>query len=139
MRVFLLRLALAIASMFCVVWASSAEPARRELTAAETAALQEPIDLGKRVYAALCRYWSSSKPVEGAARYPDLVTASPTVDLLHALGYIADSDMKLTGQYKVVIPPVVGEKPMAPVVAMQTKYGEISFDIRGEIRLQSSH
>jgi hypothetical protein len=99
----LLRFAIALAFISCVVSSSCAEPVRRALTAAETAALQEPIELGKRVYNALYRYLDPPQPrVPNTG--PDVLTGWPTVDLLHAVGYIADSDMRLVRQYRVTIP-----------------------------------
>jgi hypothetical protein len=65
-----------------------------------------------------------------------LFTTCPTINILHAVGYLNDSDTKLAEQYHVVISPTYFGKPKEPLVTLQTKYGELNFDLRGKITLQ---
>ena len=124
---------MAVALACCVVSLSSAEPSRRALTAAETVALREPIELGDIVHHALYRYFDPPQPFLPLTGV-DVVTRCPTVDVLHVMGYITDSDMRLVEQYRVSIATVIS-KPTDSVMTMQTKFGEISFDARGQIAL----
>jgi hypothetical protein len=131
----LIRCGVALAWVCCVVSLSSAEPSRRALTAPETAALREPIELGDRVYDAFYRYFD---PPELLLPFPltavGVVTRCPTVDVLQVMGYIADSDMPLVRRYRVSIATIIS-KPTDSVLTMQTKFGEIGFDARGQITL----
>lgn len=117
----------------CVAALFAAEPTRRTITATEMAALKEPINVGKGVYIAVCRYYSNRESRAYPAG-PALFTDSPTIELLHAVGYIADADMQLIQRYRIGIPTVI-VKPTDPVVIMQTKSGELTFDTRGQITL----
>jgi hypothetical protein len=81
----------------------------------------------------LCRYLDHP-PTRLALTGPDVVTGYPTVNVLHAVGYITDSDMRLVQRYHVSIAAAVF-KPEDPTVMMQTKLGEVRFDARGQITL----
>lgn len=133
MHSLLLRCGITIAFACSISAFSSAEPPPRLLTSEQTDALREPLDLGYKLHGALFRYFSRpGKDVPG--RGVDLVTGWPTIDVLHVLGYITDSDMRLVKQYKVSI-ATVAFQPTDPVLTMQTKVGQISFDARGTVSL----
>lgn len=58
----------------------------------------------------------------------------PTVDVLHAIRYIPDSDMRLIQQYHVVVAAAIA-KPTDLVLTLQTKSGELGFDASGQMTL----
>lgn len=121
----------------CCVSLSAAEPTKRAISNTEVTALKEPIAVGKRIYFAVRRYYDK----QPSRVYPTglaLFTDSPTIELLHAVGYISDSDFGLARQYRVAIPPVI-VKPTDAVVLMQTRLGELSLDASGHISLIDRH
>lgn len=122
--------------MYGLASLSAAEPKSRPLTDRETTILQEPIAIGKTVYNAVCRYYTALRPRDYPVG-PALLTESPTVELLHALGYITESELRLAQQYRIAIPPVV-VKATDRLVILDTKSGELSFDTRGNITLNHS-
>jgi hypothetical protein len=112
-------------------------PARRPLTTAEAAALEEPVALGHRVLAAWSRYSEVtylSTPIPAGV---DVLTRTPTLELLHATHSLSDSDFALSSHYRTRLHPVPPNAPKnAPVLSMHTERGEIVVEISGNITLQ---
>jgi hypothetical protein len=135
MPAFLPRLTCIAALIACLGSVSAAEPATRPLTARETLALRVPLDLGYRLHDALYRYFTRDRPPLRLQSGVDVVTGWPTPEVLHAIGYIADSDMPLIRRYRVSIATATF-KLTDPVLTMQTRLGEIRFDARGDIALR---
>ncbi len=131
MRALSISLLLAAAALF------AGEPTtRRPLTAKESAALQEPTTLGHRILNALSRYSKASEPPKIPAGL-DLLTRVPTIEVLHAGGYISDSDMPLTHRYLATLQPIPPDAPRTqPLLTMQTDRGELIFDTRGNVTLR---
>jgi hypothetical protein len=108
----------------------------RALTAKESAALEEPIAVGHRILTALSRYSKASDQVQLPPEL-DVSTQGPTIDILHAGGYISDSDMPLTRRYQVVLQLIPAEAPPTQaLLTMQTGSGELIFDTRGNVTLR---
>jgi hypothetical protein len=109
---------------------------RRPLTGKESAALEEPTALGHRMLTALARYSKASEPVKIPTEF-DVMTRTPTIELLHAAGYISDSDTLLSRRYRVVLQLIPAEAPPTrPLLTMQTDSGELIFDTRGNVTLR---
>src|SRR5258708_3759808 len=125
MRQLFLLLLIAVSSAF-----ADQPAARRPLTAKESAALQEPITLGQRILAALSRYSKTSERIKVPTEF-DVMTRTPTIEVLHAAGYVGDSDMPLSHRYQVVLELIPPEAPPTqPLLTMQTGSGELIFDTR---------
>ena len=109
---------------------------RRPLTAKEPAALEKPITVGHRILTALSRYSKASDQVQLPPEL-DVSTQVPTIEILHAGGYISDSDMPLTHRYRLALQLIPAEAPPTqPLLTMQTDSGELIFDTRGNIALR---
>ena len=108
----------------------------RPLTAKEAAALREPTALGHRILTALSHYPKASEE----AKVPtglDLLTQVPTIEVLHAGGYISDSDMSLSHHYHAALQPIPAGAPQTqPLLTMQTDRGELVFDTLGDVTLR---
>jgi hypothetical protein len=112
------------------------QPTTHPLTAKEAAALQEPIALGHRILNALSRYAQTSEPPMIPAEL-DLLTRVPTIEILHAAGYISDSDMPLAHRYLATLQPIPPGAPSTqPLLTMQTDRGELILDTRGTVTLR---
>ena len=110
---------------------SAREPSTRPLTAEEMNAIREPIELGDRIYRALYRYLDKEHlriPLTG----PDVVGSYPTVNVLHAAGFITDADIRLSERYHVSIAAVIFNSK-DPAVMIQTVIGEVIIDARGQM------
>ena len=106
------------------------------LTPDEMKALQEPIMVGHRILDALSRYSKASD--EANVNVPtglSLLTHAPTIEVLHAAGYISDSDFALAQRYHAMPQPVPANQGSAARLTMQTERGKLVFDTRGEITL----
>lgn len=112
-------------------------PARRPLTPAEAAALDECGRLAHRVLDAWSRYLevtNRSTPIRGGV---DVLTRTPTLELLHATHSLSDSDLALSLHYQTRLHPVPPNAPKdAPILSMRTDRGEIVVDISGNVTLQ---
>ena len=112
-------------------------PARRPLTTAEAAALEECVALGHRVLAAWSRYsevTNLSTPISAGV---DVLTRTPTLELLHATHSLSDSDLALSSHYQTRLHPVPPNASKdAPILSMRTDRGEIVIDISGNVTLQ---
>jgi hypothetical protein len=112
-------------------------PAPRPLTTAEAAALEEPVALGHRVLAAWSHYSELtylSTPIFAGV---DVLTRTPTLELLHATHSLSDSDFALSSHYRTTLHPLPANAPKdAPILSMRTDRGEIVVDISGNITLQ---
>ncbi len=98
--------------------------------------LQQPIDLGYRLLAALSRY---PKPSASANRTGgvDLITSVPTVEVLHSAGYVTDSDMVLARRYRATFQSMpAGSNASQPRLSMHTDRGELTFAGDGTVALQ---
>ena len=127
---------LSVLLLIAVGLAFADQSTSRPLTAKETAALQEPIALGGRILAALSRYSTASEQVKVPPEY-DVLTRVPTIEILHAGGYISDSDMPLTHRYPLALQFIPAEAPPTqPLLTMQTDSGELIFDTRGNVSLR---
>jgi hypothetical protein len=128
---------LSLAFCFAITVVLADEPARRPLTTDEVAALKEPLELGQRVLAAWSRYSqvaSLSTPVRAGS---DVITSTPTLELLHATHSLGDSDFALALHYQTRLHPVPPNPPKdASIVSMRTDRGEIVVDISGNVALQ---
>jgi hypothetical protein len=65
-----------------------------------------------------------------------LLSRTPTIDVLHAAGYITDSDFTLAAGYRATPQPVPANQGLATRLTMQTHRGELLFDTRGDIKLR---
>ena len=109
---------------------------RQPLTTADAAALEEATTLGQRVLTALARYLAVSQP-PNISEDRDLLTRTPTIDILHAIGYLTDSDIALSNQYRATLHPVPPEPAATqPVLTMHTDRGELIFDASGNVALE---
>jgi hypothetical protein len=67
----------------------------------------------------------------------DVLAWVPTLEVLHAGGYISDSDMSLARRYQAarqLIP--ANSPPTQPLLTMQTDQGELIFDTRANVALR---
>jgi hypothetical protein len=107
----------------------------RPLSAKEAAALREPTALGRRILSALSHYPKASEQ----AKVPtglDLLTPVPPIEVLHACGYISDSDISLSHQYHATLQPIPSGAPQTqPLLTMKTDRGELVFDTLGDVTL----
>lgn len=119
--------------------ACAEQPARRPLTAPETTELEQPIALGRRILEAWSHYYEvtyHSRPVPVGV---DVITNTPTLELLHAAHALSDSDFALCLRCHATLHPVpVGAAKDAPILTLRTSRGEVVFDISGNITLQPS-
>ena len=108
----------------------------RPLTAKERASLHEPVALGGRILAALARYSKASEQLKVPTEY-DVLTRVPTIELLHAGGYISNSDVSLAHRYQAA-PQIIpaNSPPTQPRLTMQTDWGELVFDTRANVALR---
>ena len=120
-----------------VALAFADEPTTRQpLTTVDAAALEEATALGQRVLTALARYLAVSRPpnISGGS---DLLARTPTIEVLHAIGYLSDSDIALSNQYHATLYPVPPEPAATqPVLTMHTDRGELIFDAGGNVALE---
>jgi hypothetical protein len=109
----------------------------RALSTTESVALREPIAVGKRIIAALSRYPVASGSTTRATADRSLLTRTPTLDLLHASGYISDTDFAFSHSCHATLQPVpAGASADHPVLRLQTASGELIFDARGEVTIR---
>ena len=120
------------------------EPAR-SLRPGEMKALQQPIAVGRLILDALSQYSNAAvHKVDGESanmwsrgmNQLGLLTRTPTIDVLHAAGYISDSDFALAQRYRATPQPVPANQGLATRLTMQTHRGELLFDTRGDIKLR---
>jgi hypothetical protein len=112
-------------------------PDRRPLTTAEAAALKEPVALGFRVLAAWSRYSEVSHLSTPISAGVDVITSTPTLELLHATHSLSDSDFTLSSHCQTKLHPVPPNAPRdAPIISMHTDRGDIVIDISGNVTLQ---
>jgi hypothetical protein len=108
----------------------------RPLSSDEAKLLQQPIDLGQRLLAALSRY---PEPSASANRTTgvDLITNVPTVEVLHSAGYVTDSDMVLARRYGATFQSKpAGSNASQPLLSMHTDRGELTFAGDGTLTLR---
>jgi hypothetical protein len=109
---------------------------RHPLTAKEATALQEPAALGHRMLSALSRYSQASESLKVPPEF-DVLTRLPTIEVLHAVGFISDSDMRLTRRYQPALLPIPpNAAPTQPLLTLETDRGELIFDTRGNVTLR---
>ena len=65
-----------------------------------------------------------------------LLTRTPTIHVLHAVGYLSDSDFALAQRYRATPQPVPANQGLATRLTMQTDRGELLFDTQGDIKLR---
>ena len=110
-------------------------PAGYRLSPTEKAELKEPLALARRIIAARYRYSKASERVRVPAEY-DVMTRTPTIEVIHAAGYISDSDALLSYRYRVVLQLVApGAALGQAVLTMQTNRGELMLDKLGNAAL----
>lgn len=112
-------------------------PARRPLTTGEAGALEECVALGHRVLAAWSHYSDVTTLSTPMSAGVDVITRTPTLELLHATHSLSDSDLALSLHYLTRLHPVPPNAPKdAPILSMRTDRGEIVVDISGNVTLQ---
>ena len=113
-------------------------PARRPLTTAEAAALEESVALGHRVLAAWARYLEVTNLSTPIPVGVDVLTRTPTLELLHATHSLGDSDFALSSHYQTRRLPGGPNAPQGSSASgtMRTDRGEIVVDISGNVTLQ---
>jgi hypothetical protein len=117
---------------FCTVVLIAASAA----VAGSQPAVTEAMELGQRVLKALFEYPNPSVRMN-VLRGRDLLTALPTIEVLHAAGYISDSDMSLCHRYHVALHPIpAGASQTQPMLTMETDRGELVFDTSGNCTLR---
>jgi len=127
---------LSFALLISVSVAFGSEPAARSLTSDEAKALRQPAALGERILAEASRYTKASEGIKIPPEL-DVLTRAPTIDVLHAAGYIRDSDMALAHRYQATLQFVpASARPTHTLLTMQTERGELIFDRRGNVRLR---
>jgi hypothetical protein len=95
----------------------------------------EAMELGQRVLKALFEYPKPSLRMN-VLRGRDLLTTLPTIEVLHAGGYISDSDVSLCHRYHVALHPIpAGASQAQPMLTMETNRGELVFDTSGDCTL----
>jgi hypothetical protein len=121
-----------------------ADQPSRSLATDETKSFHVQIALGQRIVAALARYSKAAYEENGESSNMwtrgiselGLLTRTPTIEVLHAVDYIADSDYALARQYHAASHPVPAGAPATqPLLTMQTDTGELFFDTRGLVTL----
>lgn len=113
--------------------------ARRALTPADSAALQEPISVGRRVILGLTHFCAESPTVTYSAGGPALLTGTPTVEILYAYRYVSDSDFAVCRRYRATLHIVPTDAPASqPLLSMQTSRGILVFLLSGEAALEST-
>jgi hypothetical protein len=129
-----------LVSVFAVIgFALAGQPAAdHPLTVEASAALREPVALGQRILAALSRYSSAPKrgdiPTGGS-----LLTDNPSIEVLHAGGYIGDSDMTLAARYKATLQAIPAGAPATqPMLTMTVHGGELIFDTQGNVAFRDT-
>jgi hypothetical protein len=129
----------ALCLIVCVVSgvAFAGQPARHSLTTAEAAALKESVALGHRVLSAWSHYsevTGISTPISAGV---DVISSTPTLELLHATHSLSDSDFAVSLRCQAKLYPVPVDAPKdAPILSLHTDLGELVFDIGGNITLQ---
>jgi hypothetical protein len=116
----------------------------RSLRPDEMKALQQPIAVGRHILEALSQYSNAAHEVNGESANMwtrgmgqlGLLSRTPTIDVLHAAGYITDSDFTLAQRYRATPQPVPANQGLATRLTMQTHRGELLFDTRGDIKLR---
>jgi hypothetical protein len=119
---------------------SAEQPAaRRALTAADSAALEEPISVGRRVIVGLTHYCAETPTVTYSGGGPALLTGTPTVEILHAYRYVSDPDFAVCRRYRATLHIVPTDAPATqPLLSMQTSRGVLVFLLSGEAALEST-
>src|SRR3954464_9507718 len=108
----------------------------RPLSSEEETALREPVSLGQRILTALSNYPKASEQPKVRTGL-DLTTKMPTVEVLHAGGYITDADASLSSRYKASLHPIPNGAPHTqPLLSMRIDRGELVFDVDGNITLR---
>ena len=122
-----------------------ADQPSRPLTPQETKTLERQITLGRRIIAALNQYSKAAREVNGESANMwsrgvtefGLLTRTPTIDVLHAAGYLNDSDNGLARHYHATPQPVPRNATMAqPLLTMHSELGELVFDTRGAVTVR---
>jgi hypothetical protein len=107
------------------------------LTAVDAAALEEPTALGHRILAGLSHYFEFSPALMHIQGEVDLVTRTPTIEILHAYRCVSDSDFALCHRYHATLHPVPSDAPATQaVLSMQTDRGVLVFQANGEVGLE---
>ena len=130
--------------LFVSLSVAVADQPGRPLKPDDMKALQQPVAVGRRILDALSQYSLAAYEVNGESanmwsRGMDrlgLLTRTPTIDILHAAGYISDSDFALAQRYRATPQPVPVNQGLATRLTMQTHRGELLFDTRGDIALR---
>jgi hypothetical protein len=125
-----------ITVLFCVGFIVADQPGR-SLTPEETTALRQQITVGRHLLAALSLYSRASAELNVPIG-DSLSTHAPTIEVLHAAGYISDFDFSVAQRYRAMPHPVPADQDVATRVTMQTDRGELIFDTRGSITLRQS-
>jgi hypothetical protein len=132
-------------ALFVSLSIALADQPPRPLTSQEMKVLQRQITLGRRIVTALARYSKAAYELNGESanmwtrgiNQLGLLTRTPTIEVLHAAGYINDSDDALARRYRATPKPVPADVTMAqPLLTMQSERGELVFDTRGDIALR---
>jgi len=122
-----------------------ADQPSRPLTRQETKTVERQITLGRRILAALAEYSKAAHEVTGESASMwsrgmtelGLLTRSPTIDVLHAAGYLTDSDHALARHYHAMPQHVPANATTAqPLLTMHSELGELVFDSRGAVTVR---
>jgi hypothetical protein len=131
-------------ALFISLSGAVADQPGRSLRPDEMKALQQPIVVGRHILDALSQYSNTAREASGESanmwsrgmNQLGLLTRTPTIEVLHAAGYISDSDFTLAQRYRATPQPVPANQGLATRLTMQTHRGELVFDTRGDIKLR---
>jgi hypothetical protein len=132
-------------ALFISLSGAVADQPGRSLRPDEMKALQQPIAVGRHILNALSQYSNAAAHEangESANMWSrgmnqlGLLTRTPTIEVLHAAGYISDSDFTLAQRYRATPQPLPANQGLATRLTMQTHRGELLFDTRGDIALR---
>jgi hypothetical protein len=135
-----LRRALCVALFISLAVAEGGE-LTRSLTRQETRDLQSEITVGRRIVVALAKYSKSASEMYGRTTSGltelSLLTRTATIDVLHAAGYLSDSDTALARRYDAMPQQVSAiATSEQPLLTMHSKLGELVFDMRGTVTVR---
>ena len=131
-------------ALFIALTVASADQVPRALTPYEMKALHSQIALGRNIVSALGQYSKTIYELNGESGNMwnrgmtglGLLTRTPTVQVLHAAGYITDFDLVLAERYRATPQPVPTTQRLATCLTMQTDRGELLFDTHGNITVR---
>jgi hypothetical protein len=134
-----------LVALFISFAVALADQPSRPLTPQETKTLERQITLARHILAALAKYSKAAHEVNGESANMwsrgmnelGLLTRTPTIDVLHAAGYLNDSDNALARHYHATPQHVPGNATMAqPLLTMHSELGELVFDTRGAVTVR---